>query len=93
MNGKKSKENELKSEEEISGLSSLLKRLKNRMIVSNLQSTSIVSYSRAVRKRSLFVSKMSSGRNGGGGNYAWDKGLSNEVLCEGQEGTIGLKTL
>ena len=54
MNGKKSKENELKSEEEISGLSSLLKRLKNRMIVSNLQATSIVSYSRAVRKLSVF---------------------------------------
>ena len=36
--------NALKSEEEISGLSRLLKRLKNRMIVSNLQSTSIVSY-------------------------------------------------
>ena len=62
------------------------------MIVSNLQSTSIVSYSRDARKRSLLVSKMPSGRNGGG-NHGWDKGLSNEVLCEGQEGAIGLKTL
>jgi hypothetical protein len=42
MNGKKSKEKEQKSEVEISGLPSLLKRLRNRMIVSNLQSTSIV---------------------------------------------------
>ena len=93
MNGKKSKEHTLKSEEEISGLLRLLKRLKNRMIVSNLQSTSIVSYSRAARKRSLLVSKMPIGGDGGGENYAWNKGFSNEVLCEGQEGTIGLKTL
>jgi site-specific recombinase XerD len=54
MTGKKSKEKALKSEEEIPGLSAVLKRLNNRMIVSNLQSTSIVSYSRAVSKLSVF---------------------------------------
>jgi hypothetical protein len=42
MNRAKLKEKEQKSKEEISGLSSLLKRLRNRIIVSNLQSTSIV---------------------------------------------------
>jgi hypothetical protein len=36
MNRAKSKEKEQKSKEEISGLSSVLKRLKNRMLVGNL---------------------------------------------------------
>ena len=51
---KKTKEKGLKTKKELSGLSRVLKRLKNRMIVSNLQATSIVSYSRAVRKLSVF---------------------------------------
>lgn len=54
MDSKKRKEKEIRGEEEIPGLSAVLKRLNNRMIVSNLQSTSIVSYSRAVRKLSVF---------------------------------------
>jgi hypothetical protein len=29
--------------------------------------------------------------NGGCGNYTRNKRLSNEVLCKGQEGAIGLK--
>jgi hypothetical protein len=34
---------------------------------------------------------MPRGGNGGRGNHAWNKRLSNEVLFEGQEGAIGLK--
>ncbi|MBL4649858.1 MAG: tyrosine-type recombinase/integrase [Aureispira sp.] len=54
MNGIKSKEKGLKSEEEIPGLSTVLKRLKNRMLVGNLSPASIISYSRAISKLSVF---------------------------------------